>query len=657
MQLKHKTISLALAIVVLLGQSVLSSCSKFPSVSLTEDVETYILDNGIVTARVSKVSGDLVSLRYYDEEMFSTKLDPDFHPTSHDSLDTVNPNWKNPEITGRAHGYWSHDAMGTRGSAAAIPSVTINPKKNGGKMAEVSVKAISKGRKMGTGPGTNPGEGNLAVDIEIRYTLERGASGVYTYCIFEHPADYPAGQFGEARYCAKLAPFFDWMSVDKEVDLHYPKDHNAGDKYVYTAVQSENPAFGWSSTSKNVGLFFINPSMEYMSGGPTKVEFMGHRDTNIEAAGCVLNYWRSSHYGGAEAVIAEGESWDKIIGPFFIYANSGSDHDAIYADAKAQAAKEIAKWPYDWVKGVNYPLAKQRSSVSGKLQIVDPITPNNFANLWVGLTAPEYVSPRPVGAPKVTTNWQRDAKNYQFWTKGSADGSFEIGNVRAGSYTLYAFTDGVLGEFAKADVVVKEGEKLQLGTLEWKPLRYGEQVWEIGVPNRNASEFFKAEEHRDPEISLKYAQLFPNDISFEIGKSDWSKDWFFQHVPHNTDPDAKVLPFFGIRAIGKATPYEIVFDMDKAVEGEAVLRLAMCATSVRALDINVNGKQAGSFPLKQTGDNVIVRHGSHGIWYETSFAFDAALLKAGRNSLTITLPEGSINNGVMYDYLRLELKR
>ena len=65
-----------------------------------------------------------------------------------------------------------------------MPSITIDPDKNGGDIAEVSTKAISKGRKMGTGPGTGP-EGDLAVDIEIRYTLQRGATGVYTYCIFE----------------------------------------------------------------------------------------------------------------------------------------------------------------------------------------------------------------------------------------------------------------------------------------------------------------------------------------------------------------------------------------------------------------------------------------------------------------------------------------
>ena len=33
----------------------------------------------------------------------------------------------------------------------------------------------------------------------------------------------------------------------------------------------------------------------------------------------------------------------------------------------------------------------------------------------------------------------------------------------------------------------------------------------------------------------------------------------------------------------------------------------------------------------------------------------AAKLKAGENTLTLTVPAGPVNNGVIYDYLRLEL--
>lgn len=643
---------LFLASILLLG-ILMANCSTLPQVTLTEDAETYIMDNGIIKVRISKVTGDLVSLRYNNMEMFATGLLPDFIPEIKGNEPTNNPNWKNPSIAGRAHGYWSHDAMGVKGSAPAIPSITINPANNGGQRAEISIKALSNGRKMGTGPGAGA-EGQFISDIEIRYTLEQGASGVYTYSIFEHTPQYGLTALGEARFCAKLADFFDWMSVDANRNFYYPKDLQTGDKYVFTALQSKNPAFGWSSTTRNVGLFFINPSMEYLSGGPTKVEFMGHRDTNKEAAPCILNYWRSSHYGGAEVNIAAGESWTKVVGPFFIYVNSGSDSQAIYDDAKFRAAVEASKWPYQWVEGVDYPKLKERGKITGRFLLDDLNGDSSFSKLTVGLTAPAYISPRPENYPQIITDWQRDAKFYQFWTDGMADGSFTIDKVRPGHYTLHAITDGVLGEYVKTDIVVGAGNQLDLGELQWVPVRYGKQLWEIGTPNRSASEFYKAEEYDNPEISLQYGTLFPEDITFTIGESDYSKDWFFQHVPHNENPEAKSKPFFGARTPGRETPYTVTFQMPENVSGECILRCAFCGTGTKSINISVNGKKIGVMD-NLSPDGVITRHGIQGIWYERELRFNASLLHEGKNELTITVPAGPVNNGVMYDYIRLEL--
>jgi rhamnogalacturonan endolyase len=635
--------------------TVLSSAVTPPAdkVTLKEDAETYTMDNGLIKVRISKVTGDLVSFRYKDMELFEADRPDNFIPQKTGDEPANNPNWRSPTITGSQHGYWSHDVMGVKGSAPSIPSVTIDPAKNGGAIAEISLKAISKGRKMGTGPGA-PRDGNMAVDIEIRYTLERGATGIYTYCIFNHPAEYPAGQMVEARYCAKLAAFFDWMSIAKDVDQHFPKGLDEGDKYVYTTNQADNPAFGWSSTTKKVGLFFINPSMEYMSGGPTKMELTGHRNTDAVAAPCVLNYWRSSHYGGAEANVAEGEHWQKVVGPFFIYANAGETPKAIYDDARTQAEKEIAKWPFTWVNGVDYPKAKERAVVKGKLVLNDIKKMTAFKNLQVGLTPGEYVSPRPDAGPKVMTNWQRDAKFYQFWTRGKADGSFEIAKVRPGNYTLYAFTDGVLGEFMKAGVVVEKGKSLDLGKLEWTPVRNGKQLWEIGIPNRNASEFRGVDNRRDPAVSLKYATLFPDDVNYTIGKSDYSQDWYYQHIPHSIDPEAKPLPYRGVSGKARATPYTISFDLPSAPAGKAILRLAICGTGTPTAAIEMNGKPAGKLEGLRP-DGVITRHGTQGIWYEKTVEIDASLMVKGINTLKIIVPEGSPNNGLVYDYIRLEL--
>ncbi len=629
------------------------SCSSNEQpVTLTENAETYTLDNGIVKVMVSKTSGDLVSLRYKEKEMLGTWLTSKNEPDLRRDPPGENLWGLNRGMTDHQYGFWSHDAMGPKDTQAAVPSITIDPKSNNGERVEVSIKGISNGRKMGTGPGSD-GNGQFMSDIEIRYSLGKGESGVYTYSVFTHKPEYGLTVLGEARFAAKLNDFFDWMSASEKHNFYYPVEKRFIDKYVLTDLQSENRAFGWSSTTEKVGFFLINPSMEYMSGGPTKVEFLGHRDTNPVAAPTVLNYWKSSHYGGATLTVDEGEEWNKVVGPFLIYVNSENSPEEMYSDAKEQAVTEAKKWPYSWVDGVDYPTSEERATVKGTLVLNDPISAGDFTNLSVGLTAAEYKAVYP-DRDSPSINWQRDAKYYQFWTKGNSDGTFEIENVRPGEYSLYAFTDGVLGEFLKTDIVINKGKTLDLGNLTWTPVRNGEHVWEIGIPNRNSSEFFMGDHYNDPETPIKYAELFPNDVNYTIGESDFSEDWFFQHVPHSIDPDAKALPYRGVPAEGRATPYTITFDMNSAPTGTATLRVAISGNGAEQIDVTVNGKPAGSIQ-DLIRDGVIPRHGKQGIWHQRKLSFNADMIKEGQNTLTLTVPAGPLNNGVMYDYVRLEL--
>jgi rhamnogalacturonan endolyase len=78
-----------------------------------------------------------------------------------------------------------------------------------------------------------------------------------------------------------------------------------------------------------------------------------------------------------------------------------------------------------------------------------------------------------------------------------------------GTYTLYAIADGVLGEFAQANVTVESGKPLDVGNLTWQPVRYGKQLWDIGIPSRDASEFFKGDDYFHWGWYLQYPKLFP----------------------------------------------------------------------------------------------------------------------------------------------------
>ncbi|HVU36728.1 MAG TPA: hypothetical protein VHC95_00190, partial [Opitutales bacterium] len=198
-------------------------------VTITENSAFYSLDNGIVTAVVAKDSGDLVSLKYHGMQMLAITTGPDGQLNFANDPPGENLNGLNPTMTDHQYGFWSHDAMGVRGTDPAVAKITIDPKTNGGERAEVSVKGISNNRKMGTGPGAGTaqsGDGNFIADIEIRWALSEGDSGVYTYCVFEHQPAYSATTITEARFCVKLADMFDWMLVDDTPHRNklYPKE-------------------------------------------------------------------------------------------------------------------------------------------------------------------------------------------------------------------------------------------------------------------------------------------------------------------------------------------------------------------------------------------------------------------------------------------------
>jgi rhamnogalacturonan endolyase len=603
-----------------------ATTARAQNVAVTEDEASFTLSNGIMTARVLKRNGDMSSLTYRGREVLTDK-------------------------SGHAGAYWSHD---TTGGTRLSTRITIDPKTNGGERAEVSVKGISGGVRMGHGPGA-AADGDFPADIEIRYTLNRGDSGIYTYCFFDHRPEYPAATMTEARFAAKLAATFDWMTVDANRDMYFPPDLHEGDKYMYTAVQFENRTFGWSSTKDRLGFWVINPSVEFMSGGPTKVDFLSHRDTTAVAAPVVFNYWRSSHYGGAAVDVGAGERWTKTIGPFFLYVNEGGDPQALASDARARQVAEAGKWPYDWVAGVDYAHRNERATVKGRILLRDPQAPGTrLPNLLVGLTVASYASPYPrpnaTGAPR-QIDWQTDAKHYQFWVHGEEDGTFAIPHVPPGTYTLRAFADGS-PRGARARERQRRGRQAARS-------RTGHV--DAGAPRPAALGSGRAEPHRHrvcrrrsllaPGDAARVCEAFPNDVRFVVGTSAAAKDWFFQQVPHNENPAAD--PLRG-GASGRATPYAISFDLASAQRGRAILRVALCGGGAREVEVTVNGQAVGKIDRLQV-DGAINRHSIQGLWYEREVTFDATMLKAGTNVVTLTVPAGPVNNGVIYDYLRLEV--
>ena len=84
------------------------------------------------------------------------------------------------------------------------------------------------------------------------------------------------------------------------------------------------------------------------------------------------------------------------------------------------------------------------------------------------------------------------------------------------------------------------------------------------------------------------------------------------------------------------------------------MRLAICGVGTRNLTATVNDQSIGSVS-NLVYNATINRDGIGGYWMEHDLAFNASLMKPGKNVLKLTIPAGGLTSGILYDYLRLEL--
>jgi len=595
-------------------------------VQLIDNGENITLSNEYVQVKINKKKTLITSMKYKGLEMIGK-----------------------PHINWNVVGSDEDESMVRKMSQKIIYSVRIDPKTNNGELAEVSFKYIYNGDEQ-----TNP------VDIDMRYALGKKDKGIYLSALLNHLNGYPQFELGQGRTIIQLNPkIFDFYTVDKNRRQIMPTTADVksgirmnvkeatllttgihkGDvnhKYDYSTMLAQTPTWGWTSTEKKVGFWMINPSIEYMNGGPTQIGLTGH----VEAI--LLIHWQEGHYGGGKQIFRPNEVWQKYIGPFYLYCNSGSGHDEMWKDALNEAAKQRSMWPYSWVEEKEYPQKQKRGILSGQIQITDPYVPDiKFSNMWVGLAC---TSANDSSTNEI--NWQYEGKNYQFWVRADQAGNFTIPNIRAGKYVMYAFADGILGEFKKKNITVLPGSNENIGKLNWEPIRYGKQLWEIGKPDRSAAEFRHGDNYWHWGLYLLYPKEFPNDVNFSIGKSDWKKDWNYCQPPI-VDSAYKVV---------RKPIWTISFDQTEQVKGKATLRIAICGSRNQvSVNVLVNDVLIGNTGILPNM-GVMHRDGIRGKEEEIALPFDAKLLKKGTNTIKLKLANvKDWTYGILYDYLRLEL--
>ena len=557
--------------------------------------------------------------------------------------------------------------------------------------------------------------------VDIHFSMLRGSPGFYVTPIWSHRAQDAAMGTGEERDNIYIAPYFDWMSVNDQVQREYganatytPADYSPqenslctsgplqgtyDDKYKWSAEFSSERVWGWSSvsdasyglTGQNVGIWHVVSSWEFYNGGPMKPDLNDAPMVNMINGG--------HYYFGNDSGFAAGETWTRVSGPYFIYVNNVANtltdpvqaSQALYADAKAQAAAEATAWPYSWMNNPNYASAAQRGTVTGQIIINDAYNPNASAsNLWVG------VEQQPADTINNVYDFQLWEKPYEFWTKTDANGNFVISNVIAGNnYTLYAFGPGATGMFMSKNqnggnpgvtyalpatpftVAVTGGATNSLGQVTWTPMRVGPTVFEIGYPTRRADKFRHGDDYWVGDVGpsptapspiwnkfMEFPYDFPNGLNYVVGANRWNTDWNYVQSVY---PDAS-----GNNAVSSST---VTFNLAANPAGGATASLMMGIASDdnSPIYVTVNGTllsggnatgtpetslpTSGWFPNNDISDSNI-REENHGGYSDERLTFAGSLLHAGNNTINFSFRQAGgsgFTHHFMYDYIRLEL--
>ena len=461
--------------------------------------------------------------------------------------------------------------------------------------------------------------------VEQGYIMRKGVSGIYSYVTVKGTSTtvklremrvvyrVDPNQFDYGYVTDRMQGFLPSVATMKAVNSDPIMDatYQLPDGSVYTKYNWANYIVKDSVhgiMSDGQGVWAIPVSTEYMNGGPMKQELTVHTTTKTPL---VLQMLQGEHFGASAQYYSSGD--EKIYGPFFIYINSGANHDAMIADAKQQATIQQDQWPFQWFTNSLYPL--DRSTVKGRISLPPGISPKG---IQVVLAQPG-------------SDIYEQGKNYMFWSKTDQDGNFTIKNVRQGSYTLYAYaTQGDITDELSIDNATVSGANTQFGVIPWIPKKYRHLLWKIGENDRLSDGY----RYSDTLRNYGLYNLPPANLNYIIGTSKPSKDWYYAQT--------------------KVGTWTITFNNDQAFTGNAVLTASIAgASNSPKVDVYLNNVKKGTWSFNS--DPCIYRSavlsGKHSV---KTITFPASALVQGQNTIKLTMSNVSNRGGVMYDCLKLE---
>ena len=466
--------------------------------------------------------------------------------------------------------------------------------------------------------------------FEQGFIMRKGVQMLYTYVIATGTATSANEPIKEARVCTRTAETLlygyvdyrmngkipsnsDMAEAEKEANTIQDATYRLADGSIYTkynwANYIERDTLHGLNNGRYHGLYNIPVSYEWLNGGCERQELTVHATSKSPIT---IQMLQGEHFGGEAMVLNEGEK--KFYGPFAICATYATDPVSY---ARTQASNAVKEWPFQWFENDLYP--RERGTVRGHLNVT---------------TGQRNDSVRIILAQEKGKDPITMMHGYQFWTLTDENGDFELKNVRPDTYHLYAYAKAgdVTDMLEQDDITVSDGDN-DLGTITWTPKKYTQLLWMIGHNDRRSSEFHYSDALRQYGLW----DSIPANLTYTIGQSNEQTDWYYAQTKNGT--------------------WTIKFNLDERPSSGRVyltVSVAGCAGTGNTITAKVNGTQRGQWKPGYKDASVYRSAVNSGRHYLYTCDFLNTGLRAGENTVALTLSGCGSTDGVMYDCVKLE---
>ncbi|RDW81819.1 rhamnogalacturonate lyase [Coleophoma cylindrospora] len=470
-----------------------------------------------------------------------------------------------------------------------------------------------------------------------------------------------------------------WYLGNSTDDPYVIQESDYFTKYMFQDTWRDHDVHGMysdgttSQDGSTFGAWLVQNTKDTYFGGPL------HSDLVVD--GIVYNYIVSNHHGDGTPNITDG--FDRTFGPQYYYFNKGT-RTASMEELREDALQFYSPtWNLEFYDSIaqyvpNYVPSSNRTTWNGHIDL-----PN-------GATKPLAV------LAQNSVDFQDnvlDTTAYQYWADIDPEtGDVSIPMVKAGTYRLTVYAEGIFGQYIKDDVEVIAGE-VHTTHARWREEAAGTELWRIGTPDKSSGEYrhgYAADESH-PLHPAQYRQYwpvwdfptdFPEGVVYTVGTSDEAVDMNYVHwsVFGGYANFLRPIPYYE-----NVNNWTIYFDMEERQFRQKTLatftvQLAGAKTAAGNTDVYNASEPFANLPY-----TVVINGHELEPWiipyYQSSscavrsavicyniahkFTFDPNIFITGKNEIILSLPANATDYEsavlpqtiyVQYDALRLEIK-